>query len=78
MSQKTIPIDPEKFVQARDLLNVSQYELARRSGLSRSFVSDIEKSRRLPRALAARALADALGVTVEDLIVDAPLEDTDE
>jgi transcriptional regulator with XRE-family HTH domain len=69
MSQATIPIDPEKFVAARKRLGpISQYELARRSGLSRSFVSDIEKSRRLPRALAAQALADALGVTVEDLI----------
>ena len=70
MSQQTIPINAEKFVQARNRLGVSQYELARRSGLSRSFVSDIEKSRRLPRALAARALADALGVTLEDLIID--------
>jgi transcriptional regulator with XRE-family HTH domain len=68
MSQTTIPIDPEKFAQARTELGVSQYELARRSGLSRSFVSDIEKSRRLPRGLAAKALADALGVSVQDLI----------
>jgi len=67
MSQATIPIDPEKFLRARNALFLSQYELARRSGLSRSFVSDIEKERRQPRALAARALAEALGVTVEDL-----------
>lgn len=67
MSQATIPIDPEKFLKAREFLGLSQYELARRSGLSRSFVSDIEHSRRRPRALAARALADVLGVMTEDL-----------
>lgn len=67
MSQATIQIDPEKFLRARKFLGLSQYELARRSGLSRSFISDIEHSRRQPRALAARALADALGVVVEDL-----------
>jgi len=71
MSQSTVPIDPEKFLRARKNLGgpggISQYTLARDSGLSRSFVSDIEKGRRQPRELAAQALAEALGMTVQDL-----------
>ena len=72
MSQATIPIDPEKFKAARNGNGYSQYVLARNSGLSRSFISDIEKGRRQPRALAAESLAKALGMTVEDLIISDP------
>jgi DNA-binding XRE family transcriptional regulator len=72
MSQATVPIDPKKFWQARDNANVSQYTLARNSGLSRSFVSDIENGRRQPRSLAAESLAKALGLTVEDLCISDP------
>ena len=68
MAQSTIPIDPEKFHYMRKVyVDISQYTLAERAGLSRSFVADIEKGRRQPRELAARALAEALGVTVDDL-----------
>ena len=68
----TVPIDGAKMRRYRDTVvgggKVSQYTLARRTSLSRSFISDIENGRRQPRMLAARAIAEALGVTVDDLI----------
>lgn len=69
MSQSTIPVDPQKFKRLRKERDpeLSQYDLAKKAGLSRSFISDIENGRRQPRALAARSIAEVLGVSVEDL-----------
>ena len=70
----TVPIDGDKMRQFRldPTLGggVSQYGLARRASLSRGFISDIELGRRQPRMLAARSIAEALGVTVADLLRD--------
>jgi len=63
----TIPTDPDTLRTLRKRYGLSQYEVARRSGLSRSFISDMEAGRRQPRLLAARALAETLGVEIEDL-----------
>lgn len=49
-----------------------QYTLARQTGVSRSYISDIEQGTRKPRPVVAMALARALGVTVEDLMDDDP------
>lgn len=69
MSQATITIDIEKFLMYKKRVGLSQYGIAKVTGLSRSFISDIENGRRKPRELSARAIADALGVTVEDISV---------
>lgn len=75
--QRTVPMDPEKLKAARESLytrrndvgmNYSQYSLARDSGVSRSFISEIELGRKQPRTLAAKAIAEALRVEVDDLI----------
>ena len=66
----TIPINPVRLKKFRGApLNMTQEMLAKRSGLSRSFISDLESGRRQPRLLAARSISQALGVTVEDLCV---------
>jgi len=63
----TIKTDPTRLRALRKRWGLSQYEVARRSGLSRSFISDLEAGRRQPRLLAARSLAETLGVEVSDL-----------
>ncbi|MDQ3784866.1 MAG: helix-turn-helix domain-containing protein [Actinomycetota bacterium] len=52
---------------ARGLAGLSQADLARATGLSRALVSAVETGRHTPSVDAALALADALGVRVEDL-----------
>jgi molybdate-binding protein/transcriptional regulator with XRE-family HTH domain len=60
----------ENHVRAqRDGRGWSQDELAMRAGLSRAGVSAIETGRLVPSTAAALALAEALGVRVEDLFV---------
>lgn len=65
--QAVIPIDPNKLRSERKKRGFSQYDLAKRAGVSRSFISDIEQGRKQPRQLTARAIALALGHVVEDL-----------
>lgn len=73
MSSTTLPVDGKKVRQYR--VNpqfgggISQYTLADRASLSRSYIADIEAGRRQPRFLAARSIAEVLGVTVDDLLV---------
>ena len=55
------------LTQLRESRGFSMRELARRSGTSHVNVHFIESSRHSPRPGTARALADALGVSVEDL-----------
>lgn len=46
----------------------TQYNLAEDAGVSRSFISEIEIGRKQPRALVAKAIAEALHVDLDDLI----------
>ena len=46
---------------------MTQSDLARASGLGRDSISGYVRGRNLPEPTSAKALADALGVTVEDL-----------
>lgn len=64
-------VDAAKLAKYRKRLGMSQYGLASATGVSRSYISDIEQGTKQPRELAAKALAKALGVTVEDLKTDA-------
>lgn len=66
--QDVIVINPTKLARVRAANGgMTQYQLADKSGVSRSFISDIERGRRVPRRLAAEALARALGVELSVL-----------
>lgn len=47
---------------------LSQEELSFRSGVTRSYLSGLEAGRRNPTILSLAKIANAMGVTVEDLI----------
>lgn len=52
----------------REHRGLSAAELAARAGLSRSYLSEIERGRKSGSAIALAALAAALEVTVDDLL----------
>lgn len=56
-----------KFVRYRQ--NMTQEELSKRSGISRSYISKIERGEREPTITVICKLADALGVKPEDLYI---------
>ena len=70
----TVPFDGRKVRFYRNHSSygggMSQYAFAKKCQLSRSFIADIEQGRRSPRPLAAQSIAEALGVTIDDLLVD--------
>ena len=55
-----------------DEQNVSGYELAKRTGISSSHVSDIVLDKKQPTVMIAKKIADALGVSLDDLVGDKP------
>ncbi|HMR29632.1 MAG TPA: helix-turn-helix transcriptional regulator [Geminicoccaceae bacterium] len=55
----------------RELLRLSQDELAARAGLDRTYVSGIERSRRNPTLEVQQRLADALGVGLDVIFATA-------
>ena len=55
--------------QFREERGFSQVELAKRSGVSQAFISQIEKGERVPTVFVAKRIADALEKTVDELIV---------
>jgi transcriptional regulator with XRE-family HTH domain len=60
-------LDPERVIRARYDLGLSAAELARRSGLSKQLISDIEHGRRPGSAESQKAIADVLGVAPSNL-----------
>jgi transcriptional regulator with XRE-family HTH domain len=52
----------------REKAGLSQSELATRSGLSLRSIQNWEQGHRIPRSQALLALADAVGVSVEQLL----------
>ncbi|MDP8952297.1 MAG: helix-turn-helix domain-containing protein [Actinomycetota bacterium] len=55
--------------ELRDRAMLSQEELARRAGVSRATVADLEAGKRSAQAATGRKLAEALGVSPGDLLV---------
>jgi transcriptional regulator with XRE-family HTH domain len=55
----------------RELLRVSQEELADRAGLDRTYVSGVERNQRNPTLRVMQKLADALGVGLDVLFASA-------
>lgn len=61
-------IDGENPVAVyRDWRGLSQSELARRSGVNRTQIADIEAGRKTGSVATLKKLAEALGVTIDDL-----------
>jgi transcriptional regulator with XRE-family HTH domain len=65
-------LDPERFRARRQAEGLSTYELARRSGVSRSFIKYLEAGNNQPSDLYAQALATALNCEVDDFCATAP------
>ncbi|CAJ1000979.1 helix-turn-helix domain-containing protein [Brevibacillus aydinogluensis] len=57
-----------KIRKLRTAKEWSQMELSRRSGVSQSFINDLEAGNKQPTITTLRKLADALGVSVADLL----------
>lgn len=57
--------------QHRNLVRISQEELAERSGKDRTYISGIERSRRNPSLSVMQSIADALGVDLDVLFATA-------
>lgn len=55
----------------RELLRISQEELADRAGMDRSYVGGIERGRRNPSLKNLQKLADALGADLDVLFASA-------
>ena len=64
-----------RLQQLREVAGISQYELAKRSGVSKQAVSNLELGNREPSWETVRRLARALGVSVAAF--DDPDEDLD-
>ena len=56
-----------KFKEARERANMTQEELADAVGTSKSYIWQIESGKREPRVTFAMKLAEALGLTVEEI-----------
>jgi transcriptional regulator with XRE-family HTH domain len=54
--------------ERREVLGISQEELASRAGLHRTYISDIERGARNPSLKTLSRLADALELSTSDLI----------
>jgi transcriptional regulator with XRE-family HTH domain len=59
--------------RARGTLNLSQEELAHRSGLDRSYMSAIERGKQNPGIVTVLQIASALEVTAAELLASAGL-----
>ena len=63
-----------RLKEIRKKVGLSQYQLARLSGLSQSTVSHIERGAFIPTIDSAYKIAAVLGVRVEELFVPEPRE----
>ena len=74
----------DRFVQLLQEKNITGYRLAKITGLSQGLISDYKSGRCIPSAAASTKIAEALGITVDELlgrdaaVADAPQSaDTD-
>ena len=56
-----------RIKEIRERLNVTQVDLARNAEISQPFLCDLENNRRGAKDETLRRIADALGVTVDEL-----------
>ena len=57
--------------RARQVRGLTQEELAERSGFSQQYISELENGRRNPTIVSIYELAQALGVTHEELVTSS-------
>ena len=57
-----------RLKEFREKTGYTQRELARLSGISQGYISDLEAGKKDPRLAQAAKLARALGVLVDDLV----------
>lgn len=69
MSDDLVPINGRKLRQFRKHVAWTQERLAFEAGISRSYVAEIERGGKRPRPLVAQALADALDVQLDALLI---------
>lgn len=67
----------ERLKEARNRKGLSQAELARRAGVSRELINNVENGRRLMSLPHARAVARALGVGVDWMLGTFENEDSE-
>jgi transcriptional regulator with XRE-family HTH domain len=73
VADKQLSVLARRVKQLRETAGLSQQALATRAGLSISAVFQIEQgSKNDPRVSTVKALADALGVAVDDLLTERP------
>ena len=65
----------EKLAEVRNLRKMSQRQLAEAAGLSSGSVSAYEKGIKIPTVDSGAKLAAALGVSLDWLLNDAPVEE---
>lgn len=63
-----------RLKELRTERNLTQHQLARLSGVSQAYISDLDLNRRTPTITVAIRLADALGVSLLELIGDTYTE----
>jgi transcriptional regulator with XRE-family HTH domain len=71
---KVAPAFAVKLRELRAAAGISQYELAKRSGLSKQAISNLELGNREPAWATVVALAHAFGVSCEAFMVDGQAE----
>ncbi|WP_405844649.1 helix-turn-helix domain-containing protein [Streptomyces sp. NBC_01518] len=59
---------PENLKKARSEAGLTQFELGSKSGLAPDKISKFENGRAIPLLVSAAALAEALGLLVDDLL----------
>ena len=64
----------ERIKARRKSLKLSQVELAKKSGLSQQGISGIESGRSSPSEATIKLLANALSVSISELLEDSPNE----
>ncbi|GIP33945.1 helix-turn-helix domain-containing protein [Paenibacillus sp. J2TS4] len=60
---------PDLFARTRILKGMSQRELARRSGLSHTYISMLERSKKTIGPAAAKKLSDVLDMPMDELFI---------
>ena len=63
-----VDVDGKRLKALREMRVMERWELAERTGLSYSTISQIETDKRTARARTVKRLADALGVPPSELI----------
>jgi len=72
----TLPFDPRRLREQRERRGLTQENLSQRTAdaghrVDRSTIAHLENGRRSPLAATLKRLADALDLTVDDLLVTA-------